>query len=130
MSIGSRKVLRPRCWFGVQRALFGCHSNLRLERPHRNEAGQFALAANAIEERRTLRLRPEGKLPARSPFKSEFHEALPDPAALILWIDQNLGNGGEEIAIRQNADAANQPRPVPCTDVDCSVKCRGSFSAR
>src|SRR4029079_7324318 len=114
----------------TQRPSLVCDRGPCFKRPSSHEARQLALTANAIEECNTLRLRTECQFSARGSFEREVHEVLADPASLIVGIDENLGNGGKEIAIRQNANAADQTRAVPSSEVNGSLECRARVGDR
>ena len=88
-----------------------------MQRPRGHEARQLTLASDTVEECNTLRLCAEHQLAPRGSLERELHEVLADPAPLIFGIDEKFGNGGEKIAIRQNANAADEAGAVPGTNV-------------
>jgi hypothetical protein len=91
-----------------------------LERPLGYETGKRVATADPLEEPDTLRLRSKCNLSARDTFQSKLHEPTPNAAALVLRVDEDFWDRREEITVGKNADTANQPVTVPCTDVDCA----------
>jgi hypothetical protein len=105
-----------------QRTLYGSRRNVGLQRPRGNEARQGALASNAIEERDTLRLGAEADLASGSMLQRELHQPAADPLSLILGIDKNLGDCGEEVAIREDAHRPDEAVAIPRAEVDGALE--------
>ena len=72
-----------------------------------------------------LRLGSEKQPATGSRRQRTEHQLAPDSPSLVLWINQNLRNSPEEIAIGQNPDCADEPLAVPRTDIRrASQRCR------
>src|SRR5262245_21739535 len=96
----------------------------------RNEACKGTATANSFEKLNALRLCTESQFPARRTLQGKFHESASDPAPLIVRIDQQFRNGGEEIAVGENADAADELSSIPSAEVDGVCQRAGGRLAR
>lgn len=104
--------------------------DVRLERARGDETGQFAFTSNAVEEADALRLGAERNLPARRALKGQLHQVATNTETLVRGIDEDLRYGREEVTVGQDANAADETRPVPGADVDSSLKGSGGLGRR
>jgi hypothetical protein len=77
---------------------------------------QAALVAQLLEEPFLPRLRSEEEARRRRP-PGQFHESAADALTLPGGIDHNIRDGAEEVAVGEQADAADESLTTPGRDV-------------